>query len=65
MAALWLYAQGGILAPSQGQGHMKVQTLAKVLGRSNDPAVSSGERYKIEDESAALKQQTKRTPMGK
>jgi hypothetical protein len=27
------YGEGGILAPCQGQGHMMVDTLAKVLGR--------------------------------
>jgi hypothetical protein len=36
------YGEGGILAPSQGQGYMKVQTLAKVLGRSEGlPGASS------------------------
>ena len=29
------FGEGGILAPSQGQGHMKLQTLAKVLGRGS------------------------------
>jgi hypothetical protein len=30
------YGEGGILAPTQGHRYMKLQTLAKVLGRSND-----------------------------
>ena len=27
------FAEGGILAPTRGQGYMKLQTIAKVLGR--------------------------------
>lgn len=28
------FGEGGILAPTKGDGYMKVETLAKVLGRS-------------------------------
>ena len=29
------FGEGGILAPTQGDGHMKLDTIAKVFGRSS------------------------------